>query len=148
MYEKHEHEQYFFDEPTLEHLAKFMAHWKSPCCLCAPLLGQRLVAKGVSVTILDIDDRFGAIPGFRRYDIYRPHWLDDEFGIILCDPPFFNVSLSQLFTAVRLLSHYNFQQSLLISYLRRRATAVIGTFAPFRLRPTGYVSNSAGLRAK
>lgn len=35
MYELHQHEQYFFDAPTLDHLAGFIAaRWRAPCCLC------------------------------------------------------------------------------------------------------------------
>jgi len=136
--ERHENEQYFFDAATLDRLANFVSGWERPCCLCAPLLGQHLARRGVAVRILDIDERFAGTPGFRRYDVYRPQWLDETFGLILCDPPFFKVSLSQLFAAVRMLSHHALDQPLMISYLQRRAAAVMGTFAPFALRPTGF----------
>ena len=139
MYELHENEQYFFAEPTLAHLAGFLARFAATCCLCAPLLGRRLAEQGVAVTILDIDERFAAVRGFRCYNLYNPEWLDQEFDIIVCDPPFFNVSLSQLFAAIRLLSHNRFDQPLLISYLKRRSTAILGAFAPFGLQPTGYL---------
>lgn len=138
MHELHENEQYFYDEPTLAYLSRALAAYRSPCCLCTPLLGKRAAELGVNVTILDIDERFATVPGFRRYDIYRPEWLGIEFDLIICDPPFFNVSLSQLFTTIRLLSRNDFRQPLLISYLRRRSQAVLGTFARFDLRPTGY----------
>jgi hypothetical protein len=147
VYEIHRNEQYFFDDQTLDHLAGFLAGWPSPCCLCAPLLGQRLARRGVVVSVLDVDERFVAAPGFRRYDLYRPEWLDAEFGIILCDPPFFNLSLSQLFAAIRKLSHFRFDQPLLISYLHRRAASLLGTFAPFGLRPTGYHPTYQTVRA-
>jgi hypothetical protein len=138
MYEMHENEQYFFDQATIEHLTRFLTAWPSPCCLCAPLLGKRLADQGVAVTILDIDERFATVSGFRRYDIYRPEWLGSEFGIILCDPPFYNVSLSQLFAAIRILSCYRLDQPLLVSYLQRRSAAILGAFHPFALWPTGY----------
>ena len=120
MDERHENEQYFFDAPTLARLADFLSGWNDACCLCAPLLGQHLAHRGVAVTILDIDERFADTPGFRRFDIYRPERLAQRFSLILCDPPFRKISLSQLFAAVRVLSHYDFAQPLLISYLRRR----------------------------
>ena len=138
MYELHENEQYFFDEETLGHLSEFVSQFQAPCCVCCPLLGQRLSEMGVPVTILDIDERFGKTPGFRHYDIYRPEWLGLEFDLIVCDPPFFNVSLSQLFAAIRILARNDFQQPVLISYLHRRANAILGTFAPFEIRPTGF----------
>jgi hypothetical protein len=64
--------------------------------------------------------------------------LPQKFGIIVCDPPFFKVSLSQLFQAVRLLSQFDYAQPLLICYLRRRAANIMGTFSRFNLQPTGY----------
>jgi len=104
MYELHEQEQYFFDRPTLAHLSTFVARFPHPCCLCAPLLGKTLVDRGTQVTILDVDERFAALPGYRRYDLYRPEWLGEEFGLIICDPPFYKVSLSQLFSTIRTLT--------------------------------------------
>ena len=147
MYELHENEQYFFAEPTLAHLATFLARFAAPCCLCAPLVGRRLAEQGVAVTILDIDERFAIVPGFRRYNLYRPEWLDQEFDIIVCDPPFFNVSLSQLFAAIRLISHNHFEQPLLITYLQRRSAAILGAFAPFGLQPTGYLPSYQTVQA-
>ena len=138
MHEKHENEQYFFDRPTLATLADAVAAFPNPCCLCAPLLGQELERRGVDVRVLDIDERFAGLRGFRRYDLYRPEWLGEAFGLIVCDPPFFGVSLSQLFTAIRLLSRNDYSQPLLISYLARRASNILGTFARFGLAPTGY----------
>jgi hypothetical protein len=48
------------------------------------------------------------------------------------------VSLSQLFAAIRLLAQFDFQQPLMVSYLKRRESAVLGTFNKFGLRPSGY----------
>jgi hypothetical protein len=138
MHERHENEQYFFDAPTLDHLAEFVGGFARPCCLCAPRLGQELERRGVAARVLDVDERFAGLRGFRRWDIYRPEWLGEEFGRIVCDPRFFNVSLSQLFTALRLLARHDWRQPLLVSYLTRRASSVLGTFAPFWLEPTGY----------
>jgi hypothetical protein len=138
MYELHENEQYFFDRPTLAHLADFLSAYENPCCLCCPLLGRELTESGLAVRILDIDERFATLPGFRRYDIHRPEWLGEEFGIIICDPPFYNISLSRLFAAIRLLSRNLYSQPLLVSYLVRRQANLLGTFSRFGLEPTGY----------
>lgn len=138
MLELHENEQYFFDPPTLDHLAGFVAGFSNPCCLCAPLLGRELAGRGVRVSILDIDERFASVPGFRRFDIYRPQWTGERFDLIVCDPPFFKVSLSQLFVAIRVLSQFDTTQPLLVSYLARRSGNLMATFAAFHLAPTGY----------
>jgi hypothetical protein len=138
MYERHEHEQYFFDGGTLLRLAEFVSTFQNPCCLCAPLLGKALVERGHPVRILDIDARFASLPGFALYDLQHPSWLGEDFDLLVCDPPFYSLSLSRLFGAVRMLARNDYTQPLLISYLRRRAASILGTFAPFRLRPTGY----------
>lgn len=138
MVEKHEDEQYFFNAATTAHLADFLSAFELPCCLCAPMVGRKLADNGHVARVLDKDERFADVPGFRRYDIFRPEWLGETYGVILCDPPFFNVSLSQLFAAIRTLSRYDFSQPLLIGYLVRRQDAVLGTFARFGLEPTGY----------
>ncbi len=138
MYELHQNEQYFFDRPTLSHLAQFAAQYPNPCCLCTPMLGQELESQGVAARTLDMDERFNTLQGFRPYNLAKPRWLGEEFGIIVCDPPYFGVSLSQLFTAIRILSRYDLRQRVLITYLSRRAPNLLGTFAPFNLQPTGY----------
>lgn len=138
MYEQHQREQYFFDRATLTHLADFVQGFNRPCCLCTPMVGQELVRRDINVTILDSDERFANLSGFQKYDLYRPAWLGQPFDLILCDPPFFNVSLSQLFQAIRLLSRYDTSQLLLICYLKRREANLLGTFAAFDLQPTGY----------
>lgn len=131
-------EQYFFDHDTLEHLAPFVARYQNPCCLCTPLLGQHLVERKVPVTILDVDERFSDLCGYKPYDVYRPEWLEEEFDLIVCDPPFFKVSLSQLFPAIRMLAHHDYRQRLLMCYLTRRSAALLRAFAKFGLEATGY----------
>ncbi len=138
MYERHEHEQFFWAAPTVSRLADFVSPYPNPCCLCAPLLGQELERRGVPARTLDRDERFADLRGYRAWDLYRPEWLGEEFGLIVCDPPFFGVSLAQLFTAIRLLSRHDYAQPLLLCYLSRRAASVQGTFWRFGLEPTGY----------
>ena len=135
--EHHEREQYFFDAATLDELTRFVARFERPCLLCAPMLGRTLHRRGRDVRVLDVDRRFADVPGFVEWDVYRPRHLDEAFDLVVCDPPFFNVSLSQLFTAVRLLCRFDFGHRLMISYPVRRRGALLGTFAPFNLAPTG-----------
>lgn len=138
MRERHENEQYFFDSTTLRILSTFVGQWAAPCCICAPRLAETITADGKSVALLDIDERFRSVEGFRYFDLMNPEWIDTEFDLIVCDPPFFNVPLRQMFVAMRMLAHNNFEQPLLISYLSRRSSAVLNAFQPFSLRPTGY----------
>ena len=138
MLERHEDEQYFWDCETLEALADVAARFENPCCLCAPMLGRVLSRRGLDARVLESDERFAEDAGFARYDLYRPVWRAETFGVLLCDPPFWKVSLSQLFAAIRLLAHHNWEQPLAICYPQRRGKNLCGTFARFGLEPTGY----------
>ena len=138
MYELHKHEQYLFNKKTLSLLSKMLEPYSDPCCMCCPLLGKTVSNSGRHVHILDIDRRFEDIPGFTYYDVYKPSWLGIDFDLIICDPPFFKVSLSQLFAALRVLSMNRFDQPIAVTYLKRRENDILGTFAKFGLKPTGY----------
>ena len=141
MYENHANEQYFFDADTLGRLSPVVERFDRPCLLCAPMLGRHLHQQGVRAAVLDIDDRFADLPGYRRWDLYRPEAVEDDFDLILCDPPFFNVSLSQLFKAIRLLAKFDLTKPVAIGYLARRESALLGTFAPFGLTPSAFKLN-------
>lgn len=133
-----ENEQYFFDAPTVEHLADFAEMYEHPCILCAPTLGRELVRRGKTPAILDIDERFQATPGFRKFDIKRPVYTSEVYDIVIVDPPFFNVSLSQLFHALRVLTHYDFEHPVLVTYLARRAHAFKAAMKPFKFEEVGF----------
>src|SRR5262249_19150416 len=136
--EKHEFEQYFFATPTLGDLCGLLARYERPVILCAPRLGQAMAAQGRPVTTLDIDERFGHLRGFVCWNIRRPAPLGFKPGLILCDPPFFGVSLSELFRAIRVLAQFDLSTPVAVSYLSRRADAITATFDPFSLRATAY----------
>ncbi len=138
MLELHAREQYFWDDETVSRLADVAARFENPACLCAPLLGQELERLEIKCATLDVDERFSHLKGFSRFDVYRPSWQTPEFGAIFCDPPFWIVSLSQLFSAVRLLARHNFEIPLAICYPSRRGTNLCGTFHRFGLKATGF----------
>lgn len=138
MLEQHAIEQYFWDEATIRAVADVAARFENPCCLCAPMVGRELEKRGVKARVLDIDERFSGVAGFGKYDVYRPVWLGEEFGVIVCDPPFWIVSLAQLFSAIRLLSRHDYAQPLAICYPQRRGANLMGTFARFGLQPSGF----------
>lgn len=137
MEELRANEQYFFTDETVRRLADALERFERPCVLCAPQVGAELEQRGRAVATLDIDERFARLRSFRRWDVCRPSHLDERFDVILCDPPFFNASLSQLFAAVRMLAHFDFARPVMISYLKRREIAILSTFAPFHLQATG-----------
>jgi hypothetical protein len=140
MHEEHSREQYFFDESTLDALTSFVTRRAAPVLVCCPMLGRRLHAAGREVATLDVDERFAALPSFVRFDLYRPDPAVVQAlpvpDLVLVDPPFFNVSLAQLFKALRLVCRFDLATPVMLSYLRRRQSAVESVFTPFGLRMT------------
>ena len=139
MLELHAREQYFWDDTSVSRLASIAARFENPACLCAPLLGQELERRQTACSTLDVDERFAHLEGFSRFDVYRPSWQEQGFGAIFCDPPFWIVSLSQLFAAIRLLSRHDFSMSLAICYPSRRGSNLCATFHGFGLKATGFL---------
>jgi hypothetical protein len=144
MHENHQRQQYFFSPPTVQALADMVALKAHPCCLCAPSIAQALQARGRTVRLLEIDDRFAELPGFVRWDLYKPHPLSERFDLILCDPPFQKVRLSQLFEALRVLCQGHLDTPIALCHLASRAADIQGALGAFGLQPTsleiGYVS--------
>ncbi len=87
VHEEHQREQYFFDRATVTRLADIAARFDRPCCLCAPTVGRELSTRGAAVRVLDLDQRFADVRGFRSYDLYRPDYLDEAYGLKLAAPP-------------------------------------------------------------
>ena len=165
MEEIHSNEQYFWDKPSRIGLSRVVrAHleqleWGDSisresnsthpvCLLCAPTLAQAL---DDPLILLDLDPRFQQIDGFHTFDIARPQPLprqiqNQRFSLILCDPPFFNLSLTQLGRALDTLSHYDREQPLLVSYLVRRESAILSALQHFGLVATGIFPRYPTLR--
>lgn len=138
MEEHHAHEQYFFDEPTAERLCRGLEGFQRPVLLASPSLGAALHRRGRDVVTLDIDERFAHLPGFRCWDMRDPQRLEERFDLILCDPPFFGLSLSRLGRALAVLAQFDNRQPMAVSYLVRRGEAFEASMDRFGLRATGW----------
>ncbi len=76
--ERRDLEQYFFTKNTIEQMvAAFIMAVSNPeeleqklCLICAPTLAKAFYEMhGLKITILDIDERFKDLPGFKYFDL-------------------------------------------------------------------------------
>ncbi|MEM8560315.1 MAG: RNA 2'-phosphotransferase [Bacteroidota bacterium] len=141
--ERHDREQYFFDVATRDALVEALVDYDHVCCLCAPTLAEALAKRGQQATLLDLDERFAHVAGFRRYDLTRPDWIETQFDVIVSDPPFFTVSLTQLHRALAMLAHHRVEMPVLVAYLTRRDRKLLTTFAALGFCPTGFFPSYA-----
>ena len=132
--EIHQREQYFWTQQTLHKLATFLEPYQNPCLLCCPTLGQELERRRKQCTTLDIDKRFNFLKGYQYYDVWKPKPIEGEFDIIVVDPPFYSVTVSHLFKAIRQLSEGK-NKPLILTHLVRKKDAVVSTFAQFDVKP-------------
>ena len=140
MNENHENEQYFFTEATVGYLSKLAMEFDNVCCICCPSVGKKLEELGANVTILDIDERFSNLSGFKYWDIKSPEYIPDEFDLIIMDPPFFNVSMREIRKSIQMLTHFDINKNkLMITYLSRRENAFKTGMRPFVMVPMDYV---------
>ena len=138
--ENHINEQYFFAESTVNYLVRVAITFKNVCCICCPSVGKKLEEMGANVTILDIDERFSNLSGFKYWDIKNPKYMSDDFDLIIMDPPFFNVSMREIRKSIQLLTHFDTSSTkLMISYLSRRENAFKSGMQPFNMKPMDYV---------
>jgi len=131
--EQHRNEQYFFDTATKNWLTDLIMPFGDPCLVGVPTVAREMG----DVRLLDIDERFADCAGFVKWDLYRPEPREERYDLIVCDPPFNTVSLSQLFTALQVLAQGDFTQEILITGLASREQNLLATFHPFGLEPTG-----------
>ena len=135
--EDHSNEQFFFDESTRAALLKLVASFKRPLLLCTPSLAVDADAAGLPYLLLDRDERFAFLRGFRSAELQSVVPLDDyEFDAVFCDPPFANFELTHLSDAIATLAgddHMRSTAPLFIAYNARREEALKECFASQRL---------------
>jgi hypothetical protein len=78
------------------------------------------------------------VAGYRRFGVTDPRPPDEQYGIILFDPPFFNAAPATQLAAVRMLAVGDGAQPLLVWWLVRRQSPLLEAVAAFGLGPTGY----------
>jgi len=129
--EEHAFEQYFFDEATRAALLDLLlARHSRPLLLCAPSLAVEAEARGAPYLLLDRDERFGFLRGFRPFDLERPEpetAADFAFDCVLCDPPFSNFELARLREVLNTLGAA--AAPLYLCYNARREGALVDAFA-------------------
>ena len=110
MYELHENEQYFFDRPTLDTLAEAVVAGSPIPAACARRCWGRSWSGGAWPCARWTSTRASPTSrAFRRYDLYRPDWLGEAVRPDRLRPAVLSASRwSQLFTAIRLLSRYDY----------------------------------------
>ena len=149
--EDHRLEQFYWDEPTRARLLKRLGEYRAPLLVGTPSLAVDAENAGLPYLLLDVDERFAFLPGFRRYDLFdNAETPEFDCDAILCDPPFANFELDQLRTALtRLVGaaslagklRWRGEPDLFIAYNAKREEALLRAFPSLRkVEQLGYLS--------
>ena len=138
--EHREHQQYFYSRKTANLIIDAVFHHfnydtdavqEQFACLCAPSIAEILHHDhGLSVTLLDIDTRFAHLPGFHRFDLLAPEvppsMPSGGFSLVLFDPPYFDLPVSSMKTAVDSIASKS--AHLMVGFLRRDESLLLKHF--------------------
>jgi hypothetical protein len=82
-----------------------MARFERPLLLCVPSLAVLAEESGQPYLLLEKDERFSFLTGFRPYDLLdpTPAPIDVPCDAVIADPPFANIELWQLSRALEVL---------------------------------------------
>ena len=138
--ERHDLEQYFWSEKTVQGLQQALSYQTDVCCLTTPSLAHAWHVDGRDEVLLDIDERFRYLPRFRRFDLREPEAPrpDEDFGMIVIDPPFFYIPMQQIRNAVLTVSRGRTDIPLLIGFLVREEAHLLEVFSHFGLQKTKF----------
>ena len=145
--EKRNLEQYFWTSKTVKDLLKACEYITNTCCFTTPSLAHGFYQNGRNEKLLDIDERFKYLPRFEKFDIKNPHLLDEEFNIIVIDPPFFNISTQELFEATNKITNCNYSTNIIIAYLVRFEYALLETFKLYGISETNLTPEYAHIKS-
>ena len=158
--EDHAYEQFFFDESTRDSLLSLLGRFERPLLLCVPSLAVNAEARNMSYLLLDRDERFSFLQGFRRFDIENAESQCDcvndyDYDAIIVDPPFANIDLQRLRQVLELLESSSAdacdrqrrsRAPVYFAFNSKREEELLETFADFHLEAKsslGYSSVSA-----
>ncbi len=140
--ERHDLEQYFWTRRTVSRLLHALQFTDDCCCLVTPSLAQAMHEAGRDEMLLDIDTRFSYLPKFRYWDLRHPEPVDAgdgrPFQVVVFDPPFFYIPMSQLYDAVLEVCNGDTTTKIMVGFLQREEPLLLSTFVDFGLRRTGF----------
>lgn len=147
--EDHDLEQYFWTKKIVQRILN-ATQWTYTecCCFTTPSLAQAYHETGNEQALLDIDERFEYLPRFERFDITDPHSPAGagSFQILVIDPPFFGITVQQLYDATELITEGNGDTKIVIGYLTRMEHALLKTFRKYGISETSASLEYAGIK--
>lgn len=100
------------DKSTHDMLAGITACFDAPCIVGAPRLARELIGLNLDVTAFTEEIEFAGLPRFRKWSLAKPVYVTEAFDFVLVAAE--DVEPPELFSALRVLSHFHYDMPALI----------------------------------
>jgi len=138
--ENHKYEQFFWTKNVVDNIINSIGYnyIEEICCFTTPSIAHQLHQDGRNEVLLDIDTRFNYLPKFKYYNAYDPVQLDENFKLLIIDPPFFAVPIEIIRDAVDTITNKNYNTKIIIAYIKRNENSLRSAFQNYKLFPTNF----------
>ncbi len=133
--EDHNYEQFFYSDESTRRIYQLVTTYNYPVLLCNPslaVMAEKDDDNDTSYLLLDRDDRFNFLKGYKEFSLTEPFLVDIryKYDAIFVDPPFANVSPSQLVKCIRLMGSTEERHSapIFIAYNSKREEELVKAF--------------------
>lgn len=141
-------EQYFWTKDTVERLIKAcnFVYEEKTCCLMTPSLAHGWHEQDRDEVLLDIDKRFNYLPKFHYYDVRDPQKMNQDFRLLILDPPFFYIPIETIRDCVDKLTNKDYSTRIMMAFLKRGEKRMREAFKHYKLVPTHFPLQYASIK--
>jgi len=128
--EEHNYEQFFYSESSTKKIYQLVKSYSTPLLLCNPSLAVMADEDGIDYLLLDRDKRFKFLKRFKEFSLTEPFLITSfAYDSIFIDPPFANVTPSQLVRCMKLMGKKErLSAPIFIAYNSKREEELIAAF--------------------
>ena len=128
--EEHNYEQFFYSENSTKKIYQLVKSYSTPLLLCNPSLAVMADEDGIDYLLLDRDKRFKFLKRFKEFSLTEPFLITSfAYDSIFIDPPFANVTPSQLVRCMKLTGKKErLSAPIFIAYNSKREEELIAAF--------------------
>ncbi len=120
------------DAKIATELSELVTCFENPVCVYASGVASQVEKQGGRVAAFDVRGNATKLSGYRKWDVREPIYVANEFDLILCGAD--NANVDELFHAMRVVSHFDFDLPIVLVQPEDRVGAVVERMEPFGLK--------------
>jgi 16S rRNA G966 N2-methylase RsmD len=137
--EDHNYEQFFYGKTSTQSIYQKVKSYSHPLLLCNPSLAVMAEEDNIQYLLLDRDKRFSFLKHYKEFSLMKPFLISRSYpyNALFIDPPFANVTPSQLVRCIRLMGTNESLEGvpIYIAYNSKREDALLAAFGELPCPP-------------